>query len=211
MTGYQLVQHTGVFFEYVPDEEAVLRDTYLRYRDAHIAEYGTQTNTIWGAIPELSKVSSLSFYDLSRELARISTDLIRQHPELYLRNAAKGWAMFWLAPVYWSPELLRWQAIQPLVSGLILLERGLLVLANIFFIVTSLGLLLFRRLRERLRVPTGLWVLAGAVWLASIVQTLLDHGDNPRFLVPLQSVVVLWVVYIIVTLIKIDPGGDADE
>jgi len=30
---------------------------------------------------------------------------------------------------------------------------------------------------------------------ASILQTLLDHGDNPRFLVPLQSLVVLWVLW----------------
>ena len=30
-----------------------------------------------------------------------------------------------------------------------------------------------------------------------MVQTLLDHGDNPRFLVPLQSLVVLWVVWVV--------------
>jgi hypothetical protein len=34
-------------------------------------------------------------------------------------------------------------------------------------------------------------VLAGTVWVASVVQTLVDHGDNPRFLVPLQAVVFL--------------------
>jgi len=53
MTGYHLIQHTGVFFEYVPDKYASLRDTYLRFRDARIAEYGTQTNAIWDAISEM--------------------------------------------------------------------------------------------------------------------------------------------------------------
>jgi hypothetical protein len=35
--------------------------------------------------------------------------------------------------------------------------------------------------------------LAGTVLVASVVQTLVDHGDNPRFLVPLQAVVFLVV------------------
>ncbi|TLN19002.1 hypothetical protein FDZ74_06380, partial [bacterium] len=83
MNGYHLVQHTGYFFEYVPDEDAALRDTYLRYRAERIAEYGTQGNTIWGAIPELEKVTGLNFYDLSRKMASVSIELIRAHPDLY--------------------------------------------------------------------------------------------------------------------------------
>lgn len=211
MTGYHLVQHTGVFFEYVPEEDALLRDTYLRYREARIAETGTQTNTIWEAIPELSKVSGLNFYDLSRQLARISMNLIRAHPDLYARSVLKGWSMFWLAPVYWSPELLRWSSLEPVLTALIWIERVLLILANSMFLLSSLAALLMKRLRQTFHIPAGLWALAGSVWAASIVQTLLDHGDNPRFLVPLQSVVVLWVVYIIAKLIKVNPGGDADE
>lgn len=196
MSGYHLVQHTGVFFEYVPDEDAALRDTYIRYRDAHIAEYGTQTNTIWKAIPELSQVTGLNFYDLSRELARISVQLILAHPDLYARNLVSGWGLFWLAPVYWSPEMLRWPGLQPVLRVLILFERGLLVLANLIFIGTSLAALLVKCVRQSWQISAELWALAGTVWLGSIVQTMLDHGDNPRFLIPLQSVVVLWVVWV---------------
>jgi hypothetical protein len=43
-------------------------------------------------------------------------------------------------------------------------------------------------------------MLLGNIWIASILQTLIDHGDNPRFLVPLQSLVVLWVALIIYEL-----------
>ena len=82
MTGYHLVQHTGNFFEYVPDKYASVRDTYIKYRDEHIAQYGTQTNTIWDAIPEMSAVSGYSFYALSRVLTRISIQLILEHPFL---------------------------------------------------------------------------------------------------------------------------------
>ena len=111
MTGYHLVQHTGNFFEYVPDEYASLRDTYIKYRDAHIAEFGTQTNAIWDAIPEMSQVSGYSFYALSRVLTRISIQLILKHPFLYIKNALSGWWMFWRVPVYWSADALRYSMV----------------------------------------------------------------------------------------------------
>jgi hypothetical protein len=37
---------------------------------------------------------------------------------------------------------------------------------------------------DRIAVACG-----GLVLLSSVVQTLVEHGDNPRFLVPLQMVV----------------------
>jgi len=42
MTGYHMVQHTGSYFEYVPDQYAALRDTYIKYRDAQVALHGTR-------------------------------------------------------------------------------------------------------------------------------------------------------------------------
>jgi hypothetical protein len=39
-----------------------------------------------------------------------------------------------------------------------------------------------------------LWFTVGAIWIASVLQSLLDHGDNPRFSVPLQSLIVLVVL-----------------
>lgn len=206
MNGYHLVQHTGSFFEYVPDEYASLRDTYIKYRDAQIDQYGTQTNAIWDAIPEMSKVSGYSFYALSRVLAHISIDLILHYPFLYLKNAAGGWWMFWRVPVYWSAEALRIPALSSGVSLLITLERGLIFITNLAFILGSISFVIIESLSAvrrrssplflRQQNPTlraYLWLLLGNIWIASVLQTLLDHGDNPRFLVPLQSLVILWV------------------
>ncbi len=206
MTGYHLMQHTGNFFEYVPDEYATLRDIYIRYRDAHIAEYGTQTNTIWEAIPEMSQATGYSFYALSNVLARISIQLILKHPLLYLESAVSGWWMFWRAAVYWSADALRFPWMAGGIRVAIQIERAVLFLTNLVFIAASLviavseGLAAFRRNPSKhlfhLVYPT--WrayslTLLATIWIASIIQTLLDHGDNPRFLVPLQSLVVLWV------------------
>lgn len=196
MNGYHLVQHTGNFFEYVPDRYAALRDTYLKYRQQRIAKYGTQGNTIWDAIPEMEKVSGLSFYDLSRRLQSISFDLILHHPLLYLENVVTGWWYFWRAPVYWSPAQVQAGWLHGLLQGLVTLERVGLFGINMIFLLISLLLVLWRRFRQACHLISFDGVVAGSIWLASIVQTLLDHGDNPRFLIPLQTWVVLWVFWI---------------
>jgi hypothetical protein len=194
MAGYSLVQHTGEFFEYLPEEVAPIRDTYLVYRDAQIEERGVQTNAIWEAIPAISKASGLGFYELAREMRRLSIKLILEHPDLYLRNVIEGWIDFWKAPVYWAPESLHSHGIRSLFSGLSIIGRMISIGANIAFLfISGLGLI-----HKRSRVVMGFdqhtVVAGGLVWILSILQTMVDHGDNPRFLVPLQMVVIYVVV-----------------
>lgn len=196
MTGYHLVQHTGHYFEHLSDEHAALRDTYLTFRKEQIKRTGTQTNAIWEAIPAMQEATGLSFYSLSRRLTQLSFRLILDHPDLYLSNVLEGWWLFWRAPFYWSPDALQQPALGRPLGALILAQRGTLFAANLVFVVTSLLALAWRPIRRRWGLGAPHLLLAGSIWIASIVQTLLDHGDNPRFLVPLQSLVVLWVLWI---------------
>jgi hypothetical protein len=194
MGGYSLVQHTGEFFEYLPEEDSTIRDIYLKYRDAQVAERGVQTNAIWEAIPELSEATGHSFFMLSREMQRLSLYLIRRHPGLYLRNVVEGWIWFWKAPVYWKPELMGsafGRALMPIwtVAG-----RGFAVLANACFLIISSLVVAVRRLRRILHIDRYTVFAGGFVLWTSVVQSLLDHGDNPRFLVPLQMLVVYVVL-----------------
>ncbi len=206
MSGYHLIQHTGSFFEYVPDKYASLRDTYLQYRDAHIAQYGTQANTIWEAIPEMSRNSGYNFYDLSRVLTKISVQLILDHPFLFLKSAISGWWMFWRTSFYWSTDALRFPWLSTGVNIAVQIQRFILFIINLIFILSSLYfalseflvILRHKALKEKLGFVNPakhayFWLLLANIWIASILQTLLDHGDNPRFLVPLQSLVILWV------------------
>jgi hypothetical protein len=200
MGGFHLIQNTGTFFEYVPDKYAAIRDTYLEYRDEKIDQTGSQTNVIWKAIPEMMEVSGLGFYDLSRTVGTISLELIWAHPDLFLRNVLKGWWYFWRAPVYWSPEALRMQSLAPVVEGLVFAQRVILWGFNLLFLTTSLvgG---WAPLRKFLHFSQLHGYLAGVVWATSIVQAFLDHGDNPRFLIPLQSLVVLWGLWILIQIL----------
>jgi hypothetical protein len=187
--GFYLVQHTGDFFEYLPDEDALIRDTYLRYREAQIAERGDQTNAIYAAIPELTRVTGMSIFDLSRELQRLSIRLIRQHPMLYLRSVAVGWVDFWRAPVYWRPDILEVPLSVGLLNSIALSGRMISIAANATFLVLAALAILRAKARRLLGVDSIAVACGGLVLLSSLAQSLVEHGDNPRFLVPLQMVV----------------------
>lgn len=193
--GFRWLNHTGQYFELVPDKYAVIRDTYLKYRDSKIAETGTQTNAVWDAMDELQKNSKLGFYALSRELTGISMDLIRAHPDLYLKNVISGWWMFWWAAVYWFADALTLPALIPIFQGLIFVERGLMILANFAFLAGSFLALFWKKARVALKMSPFLWLALASIWAASVAQTLLDHGDNPRYLVPLQTLVIVIVAW----------------
>ncbi len=194
MAGYSMVQHTGGYFEYLPDEYASIRDTYIRFRDAQIAARGVQTNAIWEAIPEISKASGLGFYELAREMQRLSWWLIRHHPDLYLKNVIEGWISFWKAPVYWRPEAVQSVFAGGILSGMAIVGRGISLLANFLFLVMSALVAASAKWRRRLKFDLISMSVGGMIWMISILQTLLDHGDNPRFLVPLQVLVICLVV-----------------
>jgi len=203
MGGFHLIQNTGTFFEYVPDEYAAIRDTYLKYRDAKIDQSGTQTNVIWKAIPEMMDVSGLGFYDLSRLVGKISVDLIRKHPDLYLKNVMQGWWLFWRAPVYWSSDALKYSTLSPILDVLIFLERLLLWAFNSLFLFTSL-LLVWPPFRRNFHPTPIHGYLMGIILSTSILQSFLDHGDNPRFLIPMQSLVVLWGLWFLIRYLSMD-------
>ncbi len=190
VTGFGLIQHTGSYFEYLPDSAAPIRDTYVRLRDERIAERGDQSNTIWDAIPELSRVSGLGFYDLSREIQRLSLQLIREHPWWYASSVAEGWMDFWKAPVWWSPEAIESPVIRGALSVWGTAGRLLSLLANGLFLLGTVAVTLSRRARLRFGVDRHMLAAGGTVWVSSVLQTLFEHGDNARFLVPAQMLVI---------------------
>lgn len=197
MSGYHLVQHTGYYFEDVPDEYATIRDVYLEYRDARIAERGTQGNTIWDAIPAITGATGMNFYELSRVLQKISVQLILTHPWQYLARVLRGWWLFWRAPVYWDITAVQSGVLAQVLNVLVMIARLAMFVTNLVFIGTSAAALFSKRLREFWQLTPFHWLLAGSVWATSAVSSLLDHGDNPRFLVPLQTAVVFWVIWLL--------------
>jgi hypothetical protein len=200
MGGFHLVQHTGQWFELLPQEDAVLRDIFLAHRTIQIANTGSTGNTIWDALPDMEKASGLGFFQLSDVMAQLSIKLIWQHPDRYLLSALDGWQLFWRVPVYWDPQSISSAGLRSALEAVVTLERLLLVAANLAFLLTSLLVLVSRRWRARLGVTPWWAFILLTLWLTSILQTLPDHGDNPRFLAPQQTWVMLWVLWVVLKL-----------
>lgn len=191
--GFHLVQHTGRFFEYLPDDAAPIRGTFLAWREARRLEYGSDANTIWHAIPDLMGASGLTFNDLSRELQRLSLRLIAEHPGLYLQGVAEAWVSFWKVPIPSVLEALRPEWARAPMTALGWTGKILSVASNGAFLI--LGALALRRsLRLRLGVDRFALAAGGFVLPLSVVQAFLEVGDNARFLVPLQMIVILLVL-----------------
>jgi 4-amino-4-deoxy-L-arabinose transferase-like glycosyltransferase len=197
MSGFHLVQHAGYYFEDLPDEFAAIRDTYIAFRDTRLDAFGTQSNTIWEAIPALQEASGLNFYDLSQTLQELSLKLILTHPWQYLERVLKGWFWFWRAPVYWRQSAFTLPGISNLMVLWVWLARGLMVLMNLVFVLSSIAALISNRVRHFFNLSSFHWLLAGTVWITSIFTSLLEHGENQRFLIPLQTAVIFWAIWII--------------
>lgn len=202
MTGFHLVQHTGYYFEDVPDEDADLREVYLDYRDDRVETYGTQSNTIWVAIPAMQEATGMNFYELSRRLQEISIQLILSHPWQYLQRVIKGWFIYWRAPVYWDRSAFNSQIVPTLMQFWVLSARGLMILMNIVFVLSSLSALIFGSLRRLWQLSPFHWLLAGCIWGTSVLTSLVEHGENHRFLIPLQTAVVFWVLWLIFVMMS---------
>ncbi len=190
--GYHLVNHTSSFFELAPDEYAAIRTTFLQFRADHIARTGSPVNTIWDAIPTLMTQTRLNYFSLGRVMGQISSRLIREHPWLYLKNLALGWGWFWKVGVFWLPETILNPAIRSLANILMLVERAGLFGLNLIFLLGSFAMF-WPKFRSWSKPVLFSWFALSAIWITSILQTLAEHGDNPRFLAPLQTLVVLVV------------------
>lgn len=190
MGGYHLVNHVSSFFELAPDEYASIRDTFLQFRAQRLAESGSAANTIWDAIPTLMRQEKRNYYSLARVMGEISTRLMREHPDRYAWNLALGWVWFWKVGFFWLPETFSLPWLSLPLRVLFSLERALLLAVNALFLL-FLPWRAFRPSAPRLSL---FWYFAvSAVWLTSILQTLAEHGDNARFLAPMQSLVLVLV------------------
>lgn len=190
--GYHLVNHTTSFFELAPEEYAPIRDTFLTIRAQRLARTGSTINTIWDAIPPLMDQTKLNYYALGRQMGRISSRLISEHPWLYMQKLALGWWWFWRVGVLWFPDTISNTTLSAMAKTVMLLERITLFGINLLFLGGSFGLL-WPKIRTWFKMDLFTWFALSAVWMTSILQTLAEHGDNPRFLAPLQSLVVIVV------------------
>ena len=97
-----------------------------------------------------------------------------------------GWIGFWKAPVFWTPNSIESDLIRTIATWWVELSRAVSIAANFLFLAISPILLLASKARTKLNIDYAMMAAFGMIWVTSIIQTLVDHGDNARFLIPLQ-------------------------
>ncbi len=191
-SGYNLTQHSGAFIELAPEKYAAIKEIYLRQREEKVAESGWQTMTIWRAYPEMLRATGLSYPELSQELTRMSVGLFLSHPGLYAESVARAWVSFWRAPIYWLPDRLEPAAIGSILEFVWFVERLLLVGINFLFLVISAAAIYALIIHRRVGHAFDLFVIS-IVLCASLFQALVEYGENGRYALPFQPLVMLVV------------------
>jgi hypothetical protein len=193
LLGYNLSNHSGGFIEFAGDEYAAIRDPYLRARPP----VSSHTMTIWRVEDDIRAAQRWTMADLSRRLTRMSLTLFAQQPRRYARSVCRAWAGFWgLWSPLWGYSIAERVHAAWLGSVLRAGERvtdAFGVIGSVLFLLCG-GYLIFDTLAgSPPQHERDLRLLSVAVvGLASVVQALLELGENWRYSLPFQPLV--WYV-----------------
>lgn len=203
LTGFNLSNHTGAFIEAAPDQYAEIRDIYLKYRDEKLANGGTQAMVIFSARREIMDRTGMSEVELSQTLVQMSVGLIKENPLSYLKSVSEAWVGFWMVPNYWNLDLINAPSIKSTLSMAWGVEQTVLRMVNVVFVVFSAALFVMiirahGEERQRLLLPV---LISLTVIGMSVLQALLEYGENPRYFISAQPVVMVacfyaaWIVF----------------
>ena len=192
LLGYNLSNHTGAFMEKASDEHSLFRDIYVKYRDEKMRETGGHQMTIFRARDELKQASGLGEVGLSARFQRISVELIGQNPMLYGVSVAKAWASFWAVPRYGQRQNIHGGTLATAFDWIWKIQHPLLRLLNAVFLVCSalLALQMLRTWKQGIGDSAAPAFMATVVLATSVVQALAEYGENPRYFIPSQPLVI---------------------
>ncbi len=191
--GLNLTNHSGGFIEKAPEKWGVIRDIYLKHREQQVARTGTHAMTIFSSADEMEEATGYGFVRLSKELTSMSLYLFIHYPQRYLMSVGKSWLRFWIPGEPRHIRMLMTGEGKPYMWARVV-EMPIFGVVNALFLVlvAAEGISLVRRKR---RLAPGLDGAAVAVILAgSVVQAMVEYGENFRYAVPFNPLMVYVVV-----------------
>ncbi|WP_290699577.1 hypothetical protein [Lacinutrix sp.] len=196
--GINLSQTATSFFEKAPDEDALIRDIFVRKRDSIIREKNDKAYpmTIWYAHDELLKKTQLSPQDLSAELGRISKNLFKEHPDLYAKQVFKSACLFfgYKDSMKWNAEKFSNKYFRYGFNYFwAYFQKHVLVLLNILFLLFSVRIL-FLFFKSKCSLFNMNLFIVCIVLSGALAQALVAFGSNSRFAFPFLPLIVYFVV-----------------
>lgn len=192
--GYNLSQTATTFFEKIPDNNALIRDILVKHRDSIIEHNPKQLPmSVWYAYDDLISETKLTPQELSLQLGRISTNLFKEHPQLYLKQVFISWRDFWKEQLMWNPEKFKSKIVRTGLIGLwIIIQQYIGLLINLFFLFFSIKTIwLF--IKSRFKPFNFQLLLVATVLAGSLAQALVAYGSNGRFSFPYFALIVYFV------------------
>lgn len=196
LMGINLSQNATSFFEKAPDEEALIRDIFVKHRNIVKT---TEPNymypmSVWAAYDELIEKTQLSPPELSTKIGEISINLFKKHPDLYLKQVFISWKDFWNETLIWSQRKVPNNIVKKGLVGLwhyIQQHVGLLI--NLLFLVFSIKKII-TFIKTRFKTFDFELLIVATVILGSIAQALVTYGSNGRFSFPYFPLIVYFVM-----------------
>ena len=205
--GINLAQTATSFFEKAPENDKIIRDIFIKHRDVveQNEPYHQYPMTVWYAYDDLINETELSPQALSYELGRISKNLFKKYPHLYMKQVFVSWIEFWggTSTLLWNVDKFKYKLIRKaLVGTWNYIQKPLLVIINILFLIFSFKRV-FSALKQKLKNLDSNLFMVLIILSGSIAQALVAYGTNSRFCFPFFALIVYFVTVNIFTFKKI--------
>jgi hypothetical protein len=201
--GLNLSQTATPFFEKAPEEDKLIRDIVVKHRELNPMYKSLSKNpmTVWYAWNELKEKTKLSDPDLSNELGRISKNLFKKHPDLYLKQVFVSWKDFWGSSLFfWRTGNIKNQFIQTWTYRLwYSFQQYLLIGINMLFLVFSIKKL-YDFVKTKFKTFDSDLLMVAIILSGSLAQALVIYGSNSRFCIPFFPLIVYFVCSSLIAL-----------
>lgn len=197
LPGYNLSNISGKFIERCEDKEyKEIKDIYLKYREKR----KTHIFTIFYAKDEIMEKTGLTFSGLSKKLTMLSLKLFYKNPHLYLKSVITSFINYWGAGNVWQPENIN-ETYKKTLLNIWNAQKVILIGTNTFFLISLI--LLFIKKKSLIIINNPLLLLMTMIIIfSSILQALVEHGENTRYKLPFQHLILIVVIKIIYDIIQ---------
>ena len=188
--GYNITQHTLPFIESAGNADRLgiipemieLRDSYWQYAQ----DLGDNRAFIPRPHIDGTRKDSSDYY------MQLSIEAIKNHPFKYIVSVANAWMRFWRVSLLYDADYVRSQVLDTAVSRIWLIQKLAWLTLNIAFILSA-ALMIPSIFRYR----TISWYECITVMIlaVSVLQALVEYGDNSRYAIPVQPAVGFIAVY----------------
>lgn len=195
--GHNITQHTLPFIDSaskadllnVIPEMIELREAYWQYAQ----DLGDNRAFIPRPHIDGTRKDSSDYY------LQLSIEAIKHNPDKYLVSVANAWLRFWRVSLLYDSSYVRSHVLDTVVNRLWLIQKLAWLTLNLSFLMS---VVLMVNSIVRCRTIDWYECITVMILAVSVLQALVEYGDNSRYAIPCQPVIGFIAVYSIFVVDK---------